>query len=658
MGGPFVVGDVVASGAVMQKWLAKLPGVSTGSPVMFSPEPVPLDRAALIAAYKNCGYSDAKASQLANTLEPRPVYIGAGATDDGFTLVFGPVGGDSISPLNDETMRAALHRNPNKVYEIVSTEHSLISAPVTVYHHNIGVERFGWRTNLEGAFGGVIHSTNGYLEYGATQTGTSEPVGVGTIEGIRARAGWNGHMLIGWFTNNLSGEVFGQDLPEATAFMGSGVTHALACGEVGPCIIRKEGSGEQLYIMDAKSPISVTQTAGHSVTINVVNRVFHTSASSYAYGTAVRDETSPFILRVPFRWDVPPVHINGWANDAAIGAPNMTFVSNTDAVITGAMLERMTGPKAFASAYGKILDHGSLGSRYPFPMTSIRFGYVWGLPSDFDIIQWVCDSAVGAGTDSPKVVFNLRSAHADYKKDVLAKLYPLQLAALTADQRTRTQAMWAELPEGLTYRTAYVPGGLKYPEGLSYDKTKVYTDAARGDVSFGETLYDNVDDTSPPLTYDALGALSLVAIQKGNNRFTTVPLTSDHDSQVVAATISFSREGGVIVASVGGESADAATAQLQLKAGAAPTFVGVTEAEVAVEFFEVATWAALLDILDTADVSDYCVEEVVCTGDLMFDCCSQDQLARAIPLLLGFERSRTSACVGFTLVGVAPVETI
>lgn len=659
MGSSYVVGDVVATPGVMQKWLAKLPGVATASPVMFSAEPVPLNRAALVTAYKACGYSDAKAGQLADSLKPRAVYLGAGATESGLTLIFGPPGGTELSPLNDAVMRKALGRSPGKMYEMYSNEHTLIKPPVTVYHHHLGIDRFGWRTNLEGAFGGIVGSTGGYLEGGQLITGGSHTVGAGNVDSIKARAGWNGHALLGWTQSGLGGRVFGPDYPNANAIDASGLTHLLACGEVGPCIVWKSGSSSTLYVMDALSPVSTNRATDYTATGNAITRIFHSSASSYSMGSAVADAAQPFVLRVPFVSNPLPAHRNGWASGVEWPKPSMTFASNADAFIADRMLNGMTGARNFALAYGKVFDHGSLGSRYPFPMASIRFGYVWGLPGDFDVIQWVCDTVTGASPSSEKVVFSLKSAHADYRKDVLARLYPLQLSALTDDQRTRTRAMWAELPEGLVYRTAYIPSGLRYPEGVSYDKTKVYLDAERGDVSFGDTLYDNVDDTSPPLTYDALGALSLVAIQKGNNRFTTVPLTSDHESQVVAATISFSREGGVVVASIGGKSADAAAAQLQLKAGATPTFVApLTDAEVATEFFEVATWAALVDILDTADVADYCVEEVVCTGDLMFDCCSQDQLARAIPLLLGFERGRTSACVGFTLVGVAPTEII
>lgn len=293
-----------------------------------------------------------------------------------------------------------------------------------------------------------------------------------------------------------------------------------------------------------------------------------------------------------------------------------------------------------------------LGSFYPFPLASQRIGYVVGFGNQhgplmlevdrFSVKDDVIDCVVAWGS--------IDFTGADYKR-----MFPVE--TLPENKRADAAASLAGLPDDVWFRTVLLGTGLNYPSGITYADTMIAVDVERAGASLDELLFDALEDGSPAVTYNALGAKSLVAITKGKHSVVTTVLAKDESSFVSQVKVTFMRVDGVITAIQGGYALGSGEALVAIRTGAPYEFTSpLTADEVAIGFFAVPNWTALIDVADaTAAARAYLIDENQNTSDLRFNV-SDDETARAIPLLLGFDRADFSQIAGSLVFGVTKPE--
>lgn len=292
-----------------------------------------------------------------------------------------------------------------------------------------------------------------------------------------------------------------------------------------------------------------------------------------------------------------------------------------------------------------------VGSWFPFPLTSTILGYAVGLPPDAQTIVWegVPTALEGLpgdfGLEITSVITDVLGS--DYKR-----MYPV--SSLPEDRWQDMQAKMAELPDNIRFRVLFEPSGLEYGP-VPYDGTLLARDLNRIDKDLNDLLFDHVDSGKPPVGYGSLGAMSLANINKKKNRATAITLVSTDDSLVNIARIEFTRNQGSITAMQDEYSIDSGEALVALRAGAAFSFSGVTNAEVASEFFLLPSWEDVMTFESLGGQSpEYVLDENVLSNELNFDMPNDDGLARCLPLLLGFERSDFANTVNSVCLGVLP----
>lgn len=292
-------------------------------------------------------------------------------------------------------------------------------------------------------------------------------------------------------------------------------------------------------------------------------------------------------------------------------------------------------------------NSGEAGSFFPFPLTSQRLCYAYGLPTDMDFIVWEGDPVVvnEAGSIGLDLVF----ACTDVTSQQYKKLYPI--ASLPEDMRAAVTVKFDELPGNVRYRVALFPDGLKYGS-LLYDETKLAKDLRSANSTLDELLFDDLEDGRPPIGYGSLGAKSVVTISKKRNIATAICLATEGEGIADLSAVNFSVISGVVVATQGGVEIDSGQAMVLIRSGAATSFDGVTADQVAIQFFALPTWADVIGFSAEAEASDYLVDENVVSNELLFDIASDDEIGRVLPLLLGFERNDFALTVGSTLVGM------
>lgn len=286
------------------------------------------------------------------------------------------------------------------------------------------------------------------------------------------------------------------------------------------------------------------------------------------------------------------------------------------------------------------------GSTLPFAYVTARVGYIVGLPGFGGVIMMEFDNLVvdGVTATADLVWSTVDITGADWKRMYPASSLPPEAEAVWAGKI-------AELPNDFKFRVAYVPTGLDY-KSRDYEETIMAVDVVRTGSTLDELFFDSPDDDKPPVSYAALGALSLQEIAKKRNRFVAIALDGAAGDFVSTVAITFSRETGLVVAKQDTVNLDSGEALVAIRAGAATTFSGVTSNEVAVEFFNLANWAAVLTMIeDQAESYHYLIDENRNSHELAFTG-TDDELARCLPLLLGFPTTQFAAGVGVQTLGL------
>lgn len=294
----------------------------------------------------------------------------------------------------------------------------------------------------------------------------------------------------------------------------------------------------------------------------------------------------------------------------------------------------------------------SAGSFFPFPLSSTLIGYVWGLPSRPDVIVWEGTPDQIDGKD----VIRISRAYGDLNTDDYKALYPV--ASLPTEQQAEMQAKMDDLPPHVKFRVGVFPAGLSYGT-LKYDETKLAAGIRKAGSVLDDLLFDHLDESKPPIGYGSLGAQSLRRIDKRQHVAVAIAISGDSGDLVSLATVTFARVEGVVTATQGGFEIDAGEAMIAIRSGAPSSFTApVTQDEAAAEFFLLPSWADVMSFEEEEQSVDYLVDENTISNELLFDLADDDERARVLPLLLGFERNDFAVTVGSVLLGALPHERV
>lgn len=293
-----------------------------------------------------------------------------------------------------------------------------------------------------------------------------------------------------------------------------------------------------------------------------------------------------------------------------------------------------------------------VGSSLPLALVSKRVGWVTGFPHDTGpIMLEIAEIAASATVNDLKVSWSsVDLTGAQYKR-----LFPV--ATLPSDKQEAVSATLTELSDTVWFRTAMNPRGFTYADGMSYDQTQLAVDVKKADGSLDELFFEALDAELPPVSYLSLGAKSKVAIAKGRNTFITTVLAADAYTFVSTTPINFVKTNGTIYATQNSLNLTNGEALIAVKSGAPVTTAApLTLEEVAVGFFLMPTWAAVIATAEeTGEARRYLVDENANSNDLRFNY-SSDETARALPLLLGFDRFDFSCISGPLALGITTPE--
>lgn len=293
-----------------------------------------------------------------------------------------------------------------------------------------------------------------------------------------------------------------------------------------------------------------------------------------------------------------------------------------------------------------------VGSSLPLALVSKRIGWATGFPHDTGpIMLEIAEIAASATVNDLKVSWSsVDLTGAQYKR-----LFPV--ATLPSDKQEAVSATLTELSDTVWFRTAMNPRGFTYADGMSYDQTQLAVDVKKADGSLDELFFEALDAELPPVSYLSLGAKSKVAIAKGRNTFITTVLAADAYTFVSTTPINFVKTNGTIYATQNSLNLTNGEALIAVKSGAPVTAAApLTLEEVAVGFFLMPTWAAVIATAEeTGEARRYLVDENANSNDLRFNY-SSDETARALPLLLGFDRFDFSCISGPLALGITTPE--
>lgn len=622
-------------------------GANTYSPVFVTQSDDALSRDAIVQALVASGIGNTRAGAMATAMAPRPVYVGSNGKG-GHSLVFGPAGSNELSPLNDAKMRSLLSRPSDAFYGDVKT--SLVAGSELI------VGQYGWSGNCDFGRGGRVSTHPKYPE---------SPADLACPDLPGHRAGWNGYVIIDSldFWLDAPPELLTAAAVNNVQLLQWNHVEFAASGSTGPALVWL-GEGGNVFVIDGKSPVLDPQDSGPRAEITSrVSTMWEVGASRSgastlfecgATGTAA-GANGP--TRLPFRY----------RGDSAVGqhgdlgwggryAPAWSrTLSDGGFRKSAAPLVSALGNAALGTALANEAQD-TIGSFFPFPMTTVRVGYAWGLPTDFDLICWLIDKQAVQGD---VLQLKVSAAYTDYGKDCLSKMLEVvETDANSAAVKARRDVALADLPPDIAYRSAIHDRGLNYKSGTYRDSRLVRDMVAHGG-QLSDLLFDNVDDGKPAFTYEALGALCDVAIREKRNRACTVPLVGEPDSAVKAVPLNFSRSGGVVTCAQGEEEILVGSAFMLVGLGVPTSFASpLTKDEVAVEYFKVANWVALENATSARSSTEYCMDEAVGSCELLFDACNDDSVARVLPLLLGWDRHPASSVATCLLLGATPVKTL
>lgn len=288
------------------------------------------------------------------------------------------------------------------------------------------------------------------------------------------------------------------------------------------------------------------------------------------------------------------------------------------------------------------------GSVFPFPIMGRRIGWALGLPHETTCFVYEIG---GSSLDSlGQIIADCDYAYADITGAAYKQMYPV--STLPAAARAEVEERLNELPNDYPFRVVYSAAGFKYPEGMRYDETTLARDISKAGEELDAITFDDPDPGRPAVGYGSLGARSEAAISRGSNRLLAFALIPEDYDFVDLGPIVFKKTTGVAVATRGGLEIDAGDATIAIRSGASYTFEGVTNDEVAQQLFSLATWAAYLaTFAEGSERHWYRVDENICLTDGTL-VGTPDETARALPLVLGFDRQAFAGAVASGLRGL------
>lgn len=309
---------------------------------------------------------------------------------------------------------------------------------------------------------------------------------------------------------------------------------------------------------------------------------------------------------------------------------------------------------AFEASYGvEVTGTPLCACLFPHPLLTTVVGWVTGLPHEIPVMLLDAQATTIAENG---VAVNDFWASADIQGRDLAKIFPLWNAP--ASSRDMVETAYGALNPDVWLRSVLVSGGVTYG-GVNYDATVFARDAVRADSSLDEILFDDPEDDKPPVSYLSLAARAALIISEKKNQGFSLPLVSDQRLVASRSKIVFSGDPTSIVATQDGLSLDPGEAQVAISMGAPVEFTApLTALEVATGFFDLPDWAAVGARNDEAAESHmYCLDESALTrnGTMVT---SDDALARAIPVILGWGQEKYTAAVVGGLYGLHPPVTV
>lgn len=270
----------------------------------------------------------------------------------------------------------------------------------------------------------------------------------------------------------------------------------------------------------------------------------------------------------------------------------------------------------------------------PYPLVTNRVGYVVGLPHEHSWFMMEFSDlekelkVPGTGLYPSKVCTAVSGA-------VFKKLFPLDTITVPSD-KTSAESSLAEIPDDLEIRATWIPEGIKYGT-IDVDQTVAAVDMARAGESLDAIEFAMVEDGEKTITYGAMAGAASRAISKKKNAY-AVFFAEGVVSDLSIGGVKFVKEGGSIMVRDANDNALAShDAHLRIKMGASASFVGCTEDEVAQIVFGFPTWKAMMEV-GSSNKGSYSFDETALTDGGLFATTDDDELARIIPLVIGYDR--------------------
>lgn len=270
----------------------------------------------------------------------------------------------------------------------------------------------------------------------------------------------------------------------------------------------------------------------------------------------------------------------------------------------------------------------------PYPLITNRVGYVVGLPHEHswfmmefsDLEQEL--KVPGVGLYPSKVCTAVSGA-------VFKKLFPLDTITVHSD-KTSAESSLAQIPDDLEIRATWIPEGIKYGT-VGVDQTVAAVDMAKAGESIDAIEFAMVEDGTKTITYGAMAGAASRAISKKKNAY-AVFFAEGVVSDLSIGAVKFIKEGGSIMVRDASDGALAShDAHLRIKMGASVSFTGCTEDEVAQIVFGFPTWKAMMEV-GSSNKGSYSFDETALTDGGFFATTNDDELARIIPLVIGYDR--------------------
>lgn len=599
---PGLDGPMFAQDGVMHLTMLR-PGHLTAHRLLVSETPLAPSPAAL-SSHAQLGWTPSQQQQLAVSLRPRPVYALRAPAGE-IALLFGtpladgeaPVAADDDLPLNQDWFRKALNRPVSPVFSGLCDPSASVS----------------WQMSVAA------------VEWATGKPVIEKPVPQGTYNLLTddVLAFWRDRTLLGGVNMVLRGQRLYAPASLRLTYSNSALP---------PAFVESFRSGDAARAMDtafAAQPVPQGVTTWESP-LEVLSQTLKPYQCPSGVSSSTFDGWGWTYQSNTGRVGTPYTMATKWRLDPTFAAPGVDLQD----------LQRVL------DAFGPLARTAKCGSWFPFPLTSRRIGYVHGLPSKLGVIVW---SGTPVPLSATELGVEIRVAYTDVTGEVYKELYPID--TLPPDKQGVIQTAWNELPDDIQFRVGLFPGGLKYGT-VTYDETKLARDIERANDVLDTLLFDSIEDDKPPVGYGSLGAKSLVAITKKRNVAAAIVLNAAGEGLVSPAPLSIESIEGEMVIFQGGYQLTEGEAMIVIRSGGTVSFgPGITADLAAQTLFGLPTWSDVVNFEEGAESRDYVVDENTLTDELQFDVATDDEKARALPLILGFDRADFAYAVASSLSG-------